>query len=185
MMRLPSALLVGCLLTAVPGLAAAQDPAPPPPPAAIGALGQGFGDTGQLVISSQMLTEFLKANDVGWRFTIQPAIDYFIMPSVSIGGVLGLTLGDGDYRRVRVAGRAGYNLNVTEHISIWGLAGISFTNEKLVVGTASSTFFNLHVPVMIHIVPHLFFGVGPFYDAKLSGDASNIYGFLSMVGGWW
>jgi hypothetical protein len=185
MMRLPSALLVGCLLTAVSGLAAAQDPAAAPPSAPMGALGGGFGDAGQLVISSQMLTEFVKANNAGWVFAIQPAIDYFIVSSVSIGGVVRVELGDNDHRVLVVGGRAGYNLNVTEHVSVWGRAGVSYRNDKLAVGSASFTYLNLHVPVVYHIVPHLFFGLGPFYDAKLSGNASNVYGFFSMVGGWW
>jgi hypothetical protein len=86
-------LVVGCALSLLPARAGAQEPAPAPAPAPAaapaGALGQGFGEQGQLVISGDAAAHFDKANKAGWIFEIRPAADYFILPSVTLGAVVG------------------------------------------------------------------------------------------------
>jgi hypothetical protein len=179
------ALTVVGLLTALPGRASAQDP-PPPAPMPAGSLGQGFGEAGQLVISGEMYTVFQKVNNQGWAFNIQPAADYFIIPNVTIGGAVGFGIGNDDRKAFRVAPRAGFNFNFTEHVSIWGKAGITYGWQSVGGASASESYFNLFVPINYHIVPRVFVGVGPFYNLKMSGDfAATNYGFTSVVGAWW
>jgi hypothetical protein len=48
----------------------------------------------------------------------------------------------------------------------------------------STTWITLYVPVMYHITPHLFAGIGPYYNLKIAGDGNTGYGFSSLVGGW-
>jgi len=180
------ALTVLGLVTALPGRASAQDP----PPAAssgmpAGSLGQGFGEQGQVVISGESFTQFNKVNGQGWDFALQPAADYFIVPNVTIGGALGFAIGSDELRAFRVAGRAGFNFNFTEQLSIWGRAGISYGWSSVLGNSSAETFANLFAPINYHIVPHVFVGVGPFYNAKISGDSSNNYGFASVVAAWW
>jgi hypothetical protein len=179
--------VVGLLLTALPGRASAQDPAPPTAPTSMpsGSLGQGFGETGQLVISGEMFTAFEKTNNAGWGLSIRPAADYFIIPAVTVGGAIGFGIGNNDQKAFEVAARVGYNLNVTEHISVWGKAGIGYGYASDAGGSESATYANLYAPINYHIVPRVFFGLGPFYNAKLAGTGANNYGLTSVVGAWW
>jgi hypothetical protein len=82
--------------------------------------------------------------------------------------------------------RAGYALSFTDHVGIWPHVGITIVHSSPGNSALKSTTgetLDLDLPIMIHIVPHLFFGVGPDYHLKLSNAATN-YGFFSMVGGW-
>jgi hypothetical protein len=176
------------LLTAVSGLAAAQDPpaAPPSAPMPAGSLGQGFGEVGQVVISGETFTGFTKVSGAGYAFNIQPAADYFIAPSVTIGGAVGFGLGSNEERAFRVAARAGFNFNFSEHVSFWGKAGVTYGWRSIGGNSASESYANFFLPINYHIVPRVFVGVGPFYNLKMSGDfAANNYGFASVVGAWW
>jgi hypothetical protein len=182
-----AASVVGCALLVLPTQARAQDPAPAatPAPAMGGALGQGFGEQGQIVISGEMNAGFTKVNHAGWVFSVKPAADYFIVPNISIGAALGFAIGNDDQKGFEVGGRAGYNLNVTENIGVWPIVGISYNKVSAPNNNGfSSTYGNLYLPILYHIVPHVFAGIGPFYNLKIAGDGDHSYGFRSTVGGW-
>ena len=184
--RVALALTVVGLLTALPGRASAQDPPPPPAPMPEGSLGQGFGEVGQVVISGESYTEFTKVNGEGYAFNFQPAADYFIAPGVTIGGAVGFGLGSDDAKAFRLAARAGFNFNFSEHLSFWGKAGITYGWASEAGASSSESYANFFLPINYHIVPRVFVGVGPFYNLKMSGDfAANNYGFASVVGAWW
>ncbi len=182
-------LVFGCALLVLPARADAQT-APPPAPAPTGGggLGQGFGDTGQIVISGEATAFFSKTNKAGWTAAISPALDYFVVPSVSIGGSVTALIGSDSRTGFGASGRAGYNLNVTENLGVWPIAAISYAHESSGSGTTSmsnsATFLHIFAPVLYHIVPHVFAGLGPFYDLHISGVGNHSYGVRSTVGGW-
>jgi hypothetical protein len=159
------------LLTASPGRASAQDP-PPPAPMPAGALGQGFGDTGQWVISGETFTQFNKVNNVGWDFQIRPAADYFIAPNVSVGGAIGFGMGNDDLKAFSVAGRAGFNFNFTEQLGVWGRAGVTYGYVSVAGASSSESFANFFLPINYHIVPHVFIGVGRPSTANAAANPS-------------
>ena len=178
-------LVVGCALSMLPARAGAQTPTPAPAPA--GALGQGFGEQGQIVISGDASAHFDKFNGGGWIFEVRPAADYFIMPSVTLGAVVGFGIDSGENKGVLVGGRAGYSFNVTENLSLWGRAGLSYNRISSpgianMSVTNSATVVNLSLPIMYQIVPHLFAALSPYYNLNLSGNDS--VGFASIIGGW-
>jgi len=175
-----AASVVGCALLVLPTQARAQDPAVAGPS---GALGQGFGAQGQLVISGELNAGFSKTNHAGWTASVQPAADYFVVPSISIGAAVTLLIGAEDRKGFGIGGRAGYNLNVTEHVGAWPIVGISYAKETGPF-EGSATYLNLYAPILYHIVPHLFAGIGPFYNAKIAGTGEHNYGVRSVVGGW-
>jgi hypothetical protein len=186
-------LVVGCALLALPARARAQTEAAqaPPPPATSGggALGQGFGEQGQIAISGEMNAGFDKVNHAGWTLHIQPAGDYFIMPMISVGVTAALILGDQSYVEELIGGRGGFNLNVTENLGIWGKVGFALdhSSAKNTLNQAVSntvTFLTLDVPITYHIIPHVFVGLGPYYYLKVSGTGNTGYGVHSFVGGW-
>jgi len=170
---------VGALLV-LPTVARAQAQ-----PAGGGALGQGFGDKGQLVISSEDFFGFQKVNHAGWTLTLKPSVDYFVIPSVTVGGFAALIKSNGDQNEYQAGARAGFNLNVTDMIGLWPQGGIAYAYAK--TGNAashSSTLITTYVPIMAHLMPHFFVAIGPFYNIKIAGDGGNAYGFSSLIGGW-
>jgi hypothetical protein len=182
-----AASVVGCALLGLPTQARAQDPATAPPPAAsAGALGQGFGELGQIVISNEGFFGFDKTNNVGWGLTLKPAADYFFMPAISAGLVAAYFKGSGDpgVTTVGIGGRAGFNLNLTENLGVWGKAGVTYQHSSVGNASASTTWFTVFVPVLYHLMPHLFVGVAPYYNAKIAGTGDHNYGFSYVIGGW-
>jgi len=184
-------LVVGCALSTLPARASAQDPAPAPAPppasASSGALGQGFGEQGQIVISGDASAHLDKFNGGGWIFEVRPAVDYFIMPSVTLGAVVGFGIDSDENKGFLAGGRAGYSFNVTENLSLWGRAGLSYNRISSpglanMTVTNSATALNLSLPIMYQIVPHLFAALSPYYNVNFSGGDS--LGFASIIGGW-
>ena len=173
--------VIGCALLVLPTRAHAQD-------ASGGGLGQGFGAQGQIAISGDLGASFDKVNHGGWRFGITPAGDYFLLPSVSAGVVLGVVLGNGSYTEEIARARLGYNLNVTSMFGVWPKVGIAYDHASSGSGSAkvttSTTWLTVDAPIMVHIVPHLFVGFGPYYYLKVAGDSNTGFGAHSVVGGW-
>jgi len=183
-----AASVVGCALLVLPTQARAQDPAAPPPaaaaPAAAGTLGQGFGEEGQIVISNEGFVGFDKTNNVGWGLTLKPAADYFFMPSISAGLVLAYFQGSEDTKAYGLGARAGYNLNVTENVGVWPKVGVTYQHASAGNASASTTWLTVFVPLMYHLMPHLFVGIAPYYNLKVAGDGEHNYGFSYVIGGW-
>jgi len=174
-----AASVVGCAFLVLPARAQAQDAA-----AGGGALGQGFGAQGQLAISGDAVAHFDKFNKAGWIFEVRPAADYFVIPAVSLGAVVGFAIDNAKDKGVLVGARAGFNFNFTEHVSFWARAGISYNHvsRPAPLTALSETDVNLALPILYHFAPHVFAGLGPYYNANLNGPDS--YGFSSLVGGW-
>jgi opacity protein-like surface antigen len=190
-------LVFGCALL-LPARAHAQTQPPPPAAASTGggALGQGFGETGQLAISTETSggpptssfggAHFDKTSHGGWFFEVRPAADYFIMPAVTVGAVVGFGINGDSDKGFLVGGRAGFNFNFTENVGIWGRAGFSFNHVSAGSGGGSfnDTYLSLGAPVLYHPIPHFFVGIGPYYNLNLSGPGEHNYGFTTSIGGW-
>jgi len=202
------------MLVALP--AAAQDQPNPPDPDRGPPLPQVpadspsgiFGAKGQLAISSDAGLSISNTTISGvegssTQLVLRPAVDYFVIDYLSIGGFLGLdynTAPGGSSTAFSVGPRVGYNLPLSERFSLWPKVGFSFasTSQKrdavtLPDGTtvdatdetSTSAQLNLFVPFMFHPVRHFFIGFGPAFDLDLSGDskATTIAARLTL-GGW-
>ena len=174
--------VVGCALLVLPERAQSQEPA---------AGGQGFGAQGQIAVSGELGAGFDKVSHGGWTAAIKPAGDYFILPSVTAGGFFGFTVGNASYQELLVGGRAGFNLNATPNLGAWPKVGVAYDHAKnparnpmTTSASTSSSYLTVDAPILYHIVPHLFVGLGPYYYLKLSGDGNTAYGVHSLVGGW-
>ena len=156
--------------------------APPPPPGAapvasgIAASTGAFGTHGQLVLtvgSDSLQLTILRASGSDSSSTgvlIQPGLDYFVSPNVSVGGLLSYahasaaSIGDNTYG---LQVRAGYNLQLSDTLSWWLRAGLGFFHGSVSGGSASTVPFQLYVPVLWHLVPHVFLGFGPTITTDL------------------
>jgi len=160
-----------------------------------------FGATGQLAISSDAALSIRKRNDDGTRLELVPAADYFVAPSLSVGGFVRIgyeTAGDGHTSEFAIGPRVGYNIPLSDMFSFWPKAGLSFgtstTTYRLNTGpntftdastSSSGMAINLYAPFLLHPVPHFFLGFGPFIDAGLGGDArATEFGARLTIGGW-
>jgi hypothetical protein len=165
-----------------------------------------FGAKGQVAISSDvgLTIENTSVSGVDGSTTtvrLHPAIDYFVIDNLSIGGFLGLdyiSTPGGSSTAFSIGPRVGYNITFADRFSVWPKAGISVssTSQSADVvnptgGTTSvdtsntAVAVNLFVPVVFHPVEHFFIGFGPVLDADLSGDnKSTTFGGRLTIGGW-
>lgn len=155
-----------------------------------------FGATRQLAISSDAalsITHYSPGDTT--TITLQPAVDYFVIPNLSVGGFIGLdytTTGSTTTVRFGVGPRVGYNLTLSDLVSIWPKVGFSFstTNTEVEGDNTDSNdntaiALNLFVPIMFHPATHFFAGFGPFLDTDLSGDNKvTAFGLKLTLGGW-
>ena len=166
------------------GIAAAQDPpayapppAAPPMPAAI-----TFGLPGQLAISDDIQVavvhtsqSFMGQSVSSNAVQLQPAVDYFVAPNLSIGGQLTIAYsssddGAGGSLNQTVLGilpRIGYNIALAPTASIWPRLAFGYVHVSADAGAGTTSLsgysvtLEAFVPVLFHPVPHFFLGAGP------------------------
>ena len=213
-------LLVGAAMLAATSSASAQEPLEPAKaPVGTGPQVNGesltkntvndspvdkFGEKGELAISSDAAlsvsnTSLSGVDGSSTQITIAPAIDYFVIRNLSVGGALRFdyTSNPGGHSTgFGVGPRVGYNIPISDLLSIWPKAGLSIEHTSVttkvttpVVADNSSSntavALNLFVPIMIHPAPHFFAGFGPFLDTDLSGDnKATTFGAKLTLGGW-
>ena len=202
---------------AEPAAAAPATAAAPLPMPAAGGSPTAFGAVGQLVLSAdlpimQSSPQFAIVHETvsmgGQSATlvdIAPSIDYFVIPNLSIGALLGIEYGSLDANgttlptgatvtEISVEGRVGYNIPLGDGISIWprlgiGYQHISVSNDGM---TASSYVIPLSitVPVLWHPGDHFFVGAGPAFLTQLVYKAegndqpkTTDYGITALIGG--
>lgn len=183
------------LLIAVPATSFAQDLTAD----SGGGPSRNFGKKGELAISSDAALEISHTSPGDTtKITLQPAVDYFVIDNLSVGGFIGLdytSFSNGSTTRFSIGPRVGYNLPLSDLISIWPKIGFSFATTSTSVDAGddvtvtasdnSGLALNLFVPFMIHPATHFFAGFGPFLDTDLSGDNKvTVFGLKLTLGGW-
>jgi hypothetical protein len=195
---------------------AVPDPAaaPPPPTATAAAPAAGdtaaeFGQAGQIAISGDLQASFVHESQSlpnGGSSTsvnviqIQPSLDYFVAPNISVGGAIPITHGDfgsGTLTGIGILARAGYNLHLAPLLSLWPQLSIGYVHESFDPGggVASQSGYTvplrIFAPLLIHPVAHLFVGIGPVFQTELISkvggqDAGKTtdFGIASVVGGY-
>jgi opacity protein-like surface antigen len=156
----------------------------------------GFGALGQYVISMGATTDehlFIHGESGGaWQLQLSPALDYFIAPRVSVGGVVGYrhasgggggTNSDGS-NRFTLGARAGYDLDINDRFGFWPMAGLYFDRASANHNSVTNTWVGVYAPVLFHVAPHFFAGLGPSLQLNLSGPNGNEFGVDSLIGGW-
>lgn len=184
---------------------------PPPPPAA-----DRFGTPGQIVISGEMGLDLLYTSIEppqgdslsATNIAISPALDYFVVQNVSVGGVVSLTHDRYDQfsamgvvrhkdTSLLITPTVGYNLDLGPRLSLFPRAGVGYLYSTSSVeggpdsGSSSTISLMLQAPVLIHPVEHFFIGFGPvllvdliskFDDEDLS--KRRRVGLVLEIGGW-
>ena len=145
----------------------------------------------------------------GTTFSLAPAIDYFVIDNLSIGGQLMFGLvssspptGQGTSTTLYgVAPQVGYDLVLTDSISFWPKVFFAFTGASTSNngGSFSSGTLGVFAPFLFHIATHFYIGVGPDLSTQVvtsqsssgppGGNAPNppkvtTFGAMATVGGW-
>ena len=197
--------LVAATLSVLPGPARAQDggaaPFAPPPAAPPGAATSsstfapvpasavGFGGAGQWVVSMSTANAssnsfFVHLSDNSTDINLHPAVDYFLVPKLSIGGEVGFSHGSGGVTTLEIGARVGYALVIGGPIGFWPTAGVFGgydTGNHMSNGHASLGIF---APFLLHPAAHFFVGLGPAFNLGLSGGNGTEFGIDFTLGGW-
>jgi hypothetical protein len=132
-------------------------------------------------------------------FELAPAIDYFIIPQLSLGGQILFTYEGNDNVSSTAFGigpRIGFNLPLGAMFSLFPRAGFYITHitDSTEAGgvtvSQSATYFGLflYAPFLWHPVPHFFIGLGPGLRGYVAGGNESAHRLTisleSTVGGW-
>lgn len=176
-----------------------------------------FGKAGQIVISGDLELSFESRSfkapegedpESQTTITLAPALDYFVIDNLSIGGQIAFTRisqGDDSAQLIGIGPRVGYNLGLTENISLWPrlhfrYSMVSLKSETVdpITGATSTSevdgnrmTIGIDAPILFHPAEHFFVGIGPFFAMDLSSklddeDATKdtAFGLQTIVGGW-
>jgi hypothetical protein len=138
------------------------------------------------------------------HIVVAPNGDYFVAPNVSLGGGFLISYfeqGDASSTSLGLQARIGYYLPLGS-AGIWLLVGGAYSH-----GLAQATFLGVFeaqaesdvfalqafLPVIIHLAPGFFFGLGPAATQEVIRDTDNdlnenkrrVLGIFSVVGGAW
>lgn len=210
-MRQLTAAALALLATLAAGRAFAQEPTSPPP--VVGGMAGVFGERGQIVISNDLVFDGPAVNlfheshsttgaSSTTAFQLRPEIDYFISPSVSVGGVLGVvrasdnSTNGGSATTISLGARGGYNMPLTPMVSVWVRLGLSYERISFSGGggpdvSAYKIPLSLFAAFLWHPIPHFFLGAGPAFATDLTSkvegnDADKVtdIGITSVIGGY-
>jgi hypothetical protein len=123
------------------------------------------------------------------EFLLNPGFDYFVIDGLSVGGevlydhrstsnsdtVRGTTTTtDTAVTNLGIAPRVGYDIALTEGLSLWIRGGIGYTHESASQqnATASRWAIGVDAQLLWHIHPHFFAGIGPGVSRELSSSQS-------------
>jgi hypothetical protein len=175
---------------------------------------QAFGGPGTLAISSDMNLGFYgsstsEGGGSSWTFLLAPAADYFVIQGLSVGGQIlyrhdhGSSPGtDGgpstssDTDTFGIGPRIGYNIPISDLFSFWPKLALIFTDVATKGASGNSFDVQLYAPLLLHLAPHFFVGLGPQIQTDLTVSANaggtavkdppktTSYGLYFTIGGW-
>ena len=118
----------------------------------------------------------------GTEFAVAPAADYFVIPNLSVGGnilfeLLSPAHGSGtgtSYTLFGIAPRVGYNIPLTDMISIWPKVYFSYITGSASNngGSANAAAIGIFAPVMFVPATHFVLGIGPNFSTQLSSNST-------------
>jgi hypothetical protein len=119
----------------------------------------------------------------GTTFRLRPALDYFIIPNLSLGGAVELDYASGNPNRTsfRLAPEVGYEVALSDTWSIWPQAALSISFPS--PGNPGLTLI-VFVPFLIHPVEHFFFGIGPGFSQDLTSNPQTFITGSFLIGGY-
>jgi hypothetical protein len=132
---------------------------------------------------------------------IAPVFHYFVMENLSVGALIDFDYsktGDAKETKIGLGPQIGYNIPVADNLSFWPRVGVVYhiSSKDEGKGDGSKSGHTLEAvvdaPLLIHLVPHFHFGIGPYMRMDLSSkydgndaDKATTFGLAGTIGGWW
>jgi hypothetical protein len=119
----------------------------------------------------------------GTTFKLRPALDYFVIANLSVGGAVefDFTSGNPDTTAFGIAPDVGYELALSDTWSFWPSASLPMTFPSRGSATLALRIF---APFLVHPAEHFFFGIGPGFEQGLtSSPTTHIFGDF-IIGGY-
>ena len=118
-------------------------------------------------------------------YRIAPSADFFVIPNLSLGALLDFEKQSqdifgtsADVTVLGIAARLGYNIPLSDLVSIWPRIEIGYVHGSTDIGGTSATLstvpFVVDIPLLFHLAPHFFFGPGFVFATQLSNSASGM-----------
>jgi len=118
-------------------------------------------------------------------FSLRPALDYFIIPNLSIGGAVEFVSNSYSHAPTTtsfsVAPEVGYEFALSDTWSFWPQAAISMSFPN--PGDPSATLI-ITAPFLVHPAPHFFFGIGPGFSQGLTSNPPTRITGTFLIGGY-
>ncbi|MDP9035293.1 MAG: hypothetical protein M3O50_10840 [Myxococcota bacterium] len=159
---------------------------------AFGGTAGDLGKAGNFVVTNDASFSFYQplSNANGPTFRLQPALDYFVVPNVSIGGTLVLGYDSNNKATtVGIAGRVGYEIVLSDTWSFWPRAGLTLTSVSVPApnsGGGSGLALDVFAPFLVHPAEHFFFGLGPGFHQDIAGNDPKVTAITGgfLIGGY-
>jgi hypothetical protein len=121
--------------------------------------------------------------DNGTSFALRPALDYFVIPNLSLGGAVEFDYvsGNGNHTTFKIAPEIGYEVALTDTWSIWPKAELSLSFPS--PGNPGVTLV-ISVPFLLHPAEHFFFGIGPGFSQDLTSNPTTLITGDFLIGGY-
>ncbi|MBV9946872.1 MAG: hypothetical protein JOZ69_08500 [Myxococcales bacterium] len=122
-------------------------------------------------------------------FALRPALDYFIIDQLSIGGAIEFDFQspvpndphDQNITVFHLAPEVGYAVTLTDTISFWPQAALEMKFPSL--GNPVVTLV-LIAPFLVHPAQHFFVGIGPGFAQDLTSNANSVLTGNFVIGGY-
>jgi hypothetical protein len=118
-------------------------------------------------------------------FSLRPALDYFVIPHLSIGGAVEFDAYSYPHSPTTssfsIAPEVGYELALSDTWSFWPQAALSMTFPS-----PGDPYVTLRItaPFLVHPVQHFFFGIGPGLEQGLTSNGNTAIIGTFLIGGY-
>ena len=118
-------------------------------------------------------------------FTLRPALDYFVLDHLSLGGAVELNIdapqGGRTITTFSLVPDVGFAVGISDTWSFWliGSVPITFVNPGNTV-----VALDIFAAFLIHPADHFFFGLGPTFTQVLTQGEPTFIGGRFMIGGY-
>ena len=154
---------------------------------AFGGSAQNLERKGNFVVTNNAEFTFTQqlTNPTDTTFRLRPALDYFVINHLSLGGAVELDVVSPPHgpssTDFSIAPDVGYAVSLSDTWSFWliGSLPISFPNSGSV-----TVAVDVFPAFLIHPADHFFFGIGPTFTQVIGANPSTSLGGRFIIGGY-
>jgi len=146
-----------------------------------------FGSVGQIAISDDLEMTATRVSTEGQststtEIALKPALDFFPIANLSIGGQLIIgyrsiddTGGSVSSSRLGLLVRIGYSVAISDTVSIWPRLAVGYDHNGADQsgGSLDRVPLQIFVPIIVQPAPHFFIGGGPVFETTLLAEQGN------------